>query len=209
MIIMGCDAMNMLFLPAAHDRKWLYLHKCVGLWPASPPQYTTPIGFACWHLPVSLDAITPQTSCQALLVCRALEQDEEANYVSHTETQPVQPLSSLIIRDTPYWWRVRSVHVMGLIINYTDRADAAQMAERYGLALNVAALDARVLVSYDIVTILGDPHMELRPDAAYVYTDARPTRLSYQQDADRIEELLRTLVACDALSTRTSGTLRQ
>ncbi|GIV52575.1 MAG: hypothetical protein KatS3mg038_3096 [Candidatus Kapaibacterium sp.] len=54
-------------------------------------------------------------------------------------------------------------------------------------------------VSHKSVTIVGrDPHVELRHDAAYVYEDAGPLKLSYRRDRGRIEEKLRTLGVCDA-----------
>ncbi|GIV53157.1 MAG: hypothetical protein KatS3mg038_3678 [Candidatus Kapaibacterium sp.] len=104
-----------------------------------------------------------------------------------------------IVRETPYRMRVRAIRIVGIIIDYTDRADAARLARYYGVAVSVAAPDARVLVSHESVTIVGrDPHVELRHDAAYVYEDVRPRKLSYRRDRGRIEELLRTQGVCDA-----------
>ncbi|GIV51688.1 MAG: hypothetical protein KatS3mg038_2209 [Candidatus Kapaibacterium sp.] len=189
----------LLLLPLDCAHESLIAGDGLRLWPATPPQYTTIGGFGCWRLPVPLDAITPLTARLVLAVCQPLRPSELAAYVCRSGPSSDRTMPRSIVRETPYRLRVRAIRFIGLVIDYTDRADAARLARYYGVAVSVAAPDARVRISHKSVTIVGrDPHVELRHDAAYVCEDARPLKLSYRRDRGRIEELLRTLGVCDA-----------
>ncbi|GIV49925.1 MAG: hypothetical protein KatS3mg038_0446 [Candidatus Kapaibacterium sp.] len=180
-----------LFLPLDCAHESLIADDGLRLWPASPPQYTTIGGFGCWRLPAPLDAIRPFASHLVLAVCRPLRPSEPAQYVHCSGPSSDRTMPRSIVRETPYRMRVRAIRFIGLVIDYTDRADAARLARYYGVAVSVAAPDARVLVSHESVTIVGrDPHLELRREAAYVYEDAGPLKLSYRRDRGRIEEKL-------------------
>ncbi|GIV51226.1 MAG: hypothetical protein KatS3mg038_1747 [Candidatus Kapaibacterium sp.] len=191
--------MPQLVLPLDCHRDCLAADDGLSLRPANPPQYTTIGGFGCWRLPMPLDAITPLTARLVLAVCQPLRPSEPAQYVYCSGPSSDRTMPRSIVRETPYRLRVRAIRLIGLILDYADRADAARLARYYGVAVSVAAPDARVRISHKSVTIVGrDPHVELRHDAAYVYEDARPLKLSYRRDRGRIEELLRTLGVCDA-----------
>ncbi|GIW05134.1 MAG: hypothetical protein KatS3mg059_1754 [Thermomicrobiales bacterium] len=189
----------LLLLPLDCAHESLIAGDGLRLWPAIPPQYTTIGGFGCWRLPAPLDAIRPFASHLVLAVCRPLRPSEPAQYVPCHGPSSDRTLRRSIVRETPYLLRVRAIRLVGLILDYTDRAEAARLARYYGVAVSVAAPDARVLVSHESVTIVGrDPHLELRREAAYVYEDAGPLKLSYRRDRGRIEEKLRTQGVCDA-----------
>ncbi|GIV52228.1 MAG: hypothetical protein KatS3mg038_2749 [Candidatus Kapaibacterium sp.] len=135
----------LLLLPLDCAHECLIADDGLRLWPATPPQYTTIGGFGCWRGPRAArrdHAAHGATGAGGVSAAAA----ERASAIRTLQRAVVRSHDAAVdrARDAVSAARARDP-LVGLIIDYTDRADAARLARYYGVAVSVAAPDARVL----------------------------------------------------------------
>ncbi|GIV51559.1 MAG: hypothetical protein KatS3mg038_2080 [Candidatus Kapaibacterium sp.] len=190
----------LLLLPLDCAHECLIADDGLRLWPATPPQYTTIGGFGCWRRPRAArrDHAAHGATGAGGMSAAAAERAEHNTYTAAGRHRIARCRGRSCARRRIGCACARSASSASsstTLTAPTRRGSPGTMASPSASRRRTRACS----VSHESVTIVGrDPHVELRHDAAYVYEDVRPRKLSYRRDRGRIEELLRTLGVCDA-----------